>query len=242
MKIVRLLFLPFWILCLPTQADQVLTLHFQYVIDDGTGQLEVDDFYAIGRTDISISDSLDAEDLRKPPGLPGASAQISTFKESIALLGDARYLNSDFPNTFWPIQLNYETDNYPEGAIHTLKVFYNPELYALPEDVLVYVRRYDCSGEFIEYHDLTRPTDIVFVWQTVPDQHFTSQIDLAVIHGCIASNLNNFGLVDFRDFAVLADNWLQDGVYGIADISGNDTVDVQDLLIMARHWLADCLP
>lgn len=57
---------------------------------------------------------------------------------------------------------------------------------------------------------------------------------------CHAANLNAVGLVEFHDFAVLANEWLQSTGPLLADIDDNESVDALDLSIMSDYWLQDC--
>ena len=53
-------------------------------------------------------------------------------------------------------------------------------------------------------------------------------------------NLDGHSTVNFGDFAVLADNWLE-GYPGIpGDLDDDDAVDPNDLAILSAYWLLDC--
>ncbi len=229
-------------LCFLMSRADGLTLHFQYSIDDGTGQVASDDFYAKGLTDESVSDLFDSYDLRKPPALPGSSAHIQTWAGNIALLADSRYLEATAPNLFWPIELSVTEYEPSEIIWHTLKLIDPYVLASLPEGTLVYLHRYDASGIFLDYYDLTDPSNHTIVWQTASYENPSAVIRPVVIHGCIAANLDGTGTVNLNDFAILASYWLQSDVLGIADIDGSGAAGMGDLWIMAQHWLSDCLP
>lgn len=52
-------------------------------------------------------------------------------------------------------------------------------------------------------------------------------------------NLNNDQVVDFRDFAILAGNWLESGAALDGDFDKNETVDFNDLEYLCYFWLAN---
>lgn len=53
-------------------------------------------------------------------------------------------------------------------------------------------------------------------------------------------NLYGDGLVDFRDFSILADEWLSGGANPFADLDGDNSVDISDLNVFCGYWLTDC--
>ena len=52
-------------------------------------------------------------------------------------------------------------------------------------------------------------------------------------------NLNNDQFVNFKDFAILAVNWLESGDELGGDLNESETVDIDDLAILAYYWLAN---
>lgn len=48
------------------------------------------------------------------------------------------------------------------------------------------------------------------------------------------------GLVDFRDFSVLSDEWLSGGANPFADLDGDNSVDIDDLKVFSDYWLQEC--
>jgi len=52
-------------------------------------------------------------------------------------------------------------------------------------------------------------------------------------------NLNNDSFVNFKDFAILATNWLLSGAELDGDINGSGAVDNNDLAIFTYYWLAN---
>jgi hypothetical protein len=56
--------------------------------------------------------------------------------------------------------------------------------------------------------------------------------------GC--PNLYGEAVVDFRDFSVLAEEWLSGWANQFADLDGDNTVDVNDLTVFTEYWLQEC--
>lgn len=52
-------------------------------------------------------------------------------------------------------------------------------------------------------------------------------------------NLNNDSFVNFKDFAIFAENWLESGVALDGDFDKNETVDFNDLEYLCYYWLAN---
>ncbi|GAH60576.1 unnamed protein product, partial [marine sediment metagenome] len=56
------------------------------------------------------------------------------------------------------------------------------------------------------------------------------------------ANLDGLGLVNFRDFAIVANDWQKTGPGLAGDTNRNEIVDIEDLAQIAQHWLSDCQP
>lgn len=239
--VIRVFIVSVCVLLLSTPQVYGLSLHFQYSAEDGSGHIAADDYYALGETNANASDSFDLSDLRKPPPLPGAGTQIRTWVDATALIGDSRFWDAVRPRCLWPMELSILGGAPSETVQHTLTLL-NPEVLAnLPAGTLLYLRRYDASGTFAAYYDLTLSENHTILWQAEHILNPTALIDLVAIDGCLAANLDAIGSVNLNDFALFAEFWMQDGTYGTADIDGSGTADLHDIAIMAQHWLADCL-
>ena len=59
---------------------------------------------------------------------------------------------------------------------------------------------------------------------------------------CDRANLDGIGLVDFKDFAIVANDWQKTGPGLAGDTNWNEIVDIEDLAQIAQHWLSDCQP
>lgn len=57
---------------------------------------------------------------------------------------------------------------------------------------------------------------------------------------CDAANLDAVDPVNFHDFVILADQWLQTSPTLSADINVDQSVDMLDLAIIAEYWLSNC--
>ncbi|MFC1738752.1 CotH kinase family protein [Planctomycetota bacterium] len=57
---------------------------------------------------------------------------------------------------------------------------------------------------------------------------------------CVAANLDEIGLVDFKDYAMLGNDWMLTGPDLPGDIDANDIVNIDDLDWMLGYWLNDC--
>jgi len=87
--------------------------------------------------------------------------------------------------------------------------------------------------------------DLVLLVANFGDFEFPSFLAVDNINLCTPpehGNINGDCVVDFTDFAVLAENWLQPCSYPYwcnkADLDHSQTVDQNDLQGIARHWLA----
>ncbi|UCE99796.1 MAG: metallophosphoesterase, partial [Planctomycetota bacterium] len=57
---------------------------------------------------------------------------------------------------------------------------------------------------------------------------------------CDLANLDGVGIVNFKDFAILADDWWLTGLGLAGDITGDEFVNFEDLAEIAQYWLDDC--
>jgi len=57
---------------------------------------------------------------------------------------------------------------------------------------------------------------------------------------CDAANLDAVDPVNFHDFVILADQWLQTFPTLSADINVDQSVNMLDLAIIAEYWLSNC--
>ncbi len=74
------------------------------------------------------------------------------------------------------------------------------------------------------------------IW--VDDVVITKEIEEGIT--CDAVNLDGTDPVDFKDFAILADDWWLTGPSLAGDIDANEVVNFGDLDWMFDYWLSDC--
>jgi hypothetical protein len=128
--------------------------------------------------------------------------------------------------TLWAVGFNME--DIPESPDPTQPPFYHPCLAKIP-----YGSDNPQVTALLGSHDLGLPMSIV--WTATADE-------------CGGADLNQSGSVDFSDFAILAQYWLDsncspsDWCAG-ADFNENTEIDFVDFAIMAEYWLeTGCSP
>ena len=82
--------------------------------------------------------------------------------------------------------------------------------------------------------------------ETTIDDEMTYEIFMELNRvGCAPPDLNCDGHVDFEDFAILGNQWLQDPGFPSADIApagGDGTVDFLDVAVLTDYWLEEATP
>lgn len=63
---------------------------------------------------------------------------------------------------------------------------------------------------------------------------------LTPCYDCSQADIYKDGKIDFKDYALWAENWQQQGPFD-GDITGEGTVDIVDLKALLFHWSSDCL-
>jgi len=59
-------------------------------------------------------------------------------------------------------------------------------------------------------------------------------------YSCSEADIYTDGKIDFKDYSVLANDWLQEGPNLDGDITGNWIVNMSDLRALTLHWLNSC--
>ena len=72
-----------------------------------------------------------------------------------------------------------------------------------------------------------------------PDQTDTDGDGIGDACELKAANLNGIGPVNFQDFVILANSWMQTGDELDGDTNRDQSVDTSDLLQIAEHWLSE---
>jgi len=57
---------------------------------------------------------------------------------------------------------------------------------------------------------------------------------------CQAANVNETNRVNFKDFGILALDWLEDGPDLAGDINGDGSANWRDLALLSTYWMWDC--
>lgn len=127
----------------------------------------------------------------------------------------------------------------------------------LPEDL-----NYDCYVNFIDYamlanfwlQNVAHPDDI---YDLTADDNFIDEYDVMLLAASwldyrdwtnweslnltqlegLDADLNDDGVVDLRDYAILAEDWTNGGGCVRGDINRSGTVDYEDVLEMSYEWL-----
>jgi hypothetical protein len=75
-----------------------------------------------------------------------------------------------------------------------------------------------------------------------PDQKDTDEDMLGDACECEGANLNGIDPVDFTDYALLAESWLQAETDIDGDVNRDGEVDFKDVSKLASYWLSNCFP
>jgi hypothetical protein len=74
-----------------------------------------------------------------------------------------------------------------------------------------------------------------------PDQADSDHDGIGNVCECSSRfNLDEVSLIDYRDIAVFADNWLSTGSNLVGDFNQDGKVDFADMALLSAHWLAVC--
>lgn len=65
----------------------------------------------------------------------------------------------------------------------------------------------------------------------------TPQASMPPYHWALLADMTNDGLVDFRDYAAQADDWLNPGDSLPGDLNRDSVIDIPDLALIAEDWL-----
>lgn len=222
-------------------ADDIY-LQFSLSIDNGragTAGTVPDVFFAGGSTDANIP--YDIKDLLHPPSPPGKHVRIYTSDTGVDLIRDYRPYDPNLPDLVFPIQLfAYDTNDIGLTGTSRLNLMNPSVLAAIPIDTLVYLRRYDQHGAFVEYHDLRNPDNHSVEWEAAEAKDIFARLELVVIDKCLAADIDGSGKVDLKDFAQIARYWLLYVPTSKRDADGDRFVGLDDLAIFAEKWLCDC--
>lgn len=217
--------------------SKLFDLQFEHYIDNGSTP---DTFNAIGSTDPNISEGIDSKDVRQAPCPPyGDYVQAYPEPNGVHVTKDYRPFDPNAADVSYLIDLIAFDDGFV-GLTGT--AYFNlagpNALNDIPPDALVILTRCE-GGTPVQNYDLRDPNNHSIDWPVVDVLGVHGTMELRIINKCLAANLDGVYPVNFKDYAVLANDWMQiaplDG-----DINGNNVTDWNDLEILAYHWLSDC--
>ena len=132
-----------------------------------------------------------------------------------------------FPQQSHKFQL-YPMGVFSDGSEHPLSVLSEPTTY----------ETYDANIATVDANGLITVHSRGTTWITVTCTTQTAYLQIEV--DALIGDLNLNGMVDFSDFAILADQWLEPPGNPSADIapeSRDGVVDLLDLAVFVEHWL-----
>jgi len=181
--------------------------------------------------------------LRQPPPPPTRGyLQITKANTSKTILRNPLVYDPNTANLIYPMALA-AFDTGPEGltgdSVLTLE---NPAtLQQAPPNTLVYLRRFNAAGAFLESYDLSDPANHTIQWPIAAAAGKYAEVDLLVIDKCLAADLSVSGRINLEDFVILAAAWSAADPAPAADIFLDATIDLMDLSILAEQWLCFCM-
>jgi len=241
--------------CGTSESADSFQLQFYHYMDDEPGvrdpTITPDTFAAIGSADPNVAkEGVDYKDGVQPPAIPnGDYVQAYTnpnIPETPVITIDYRPLdpnNPNLPDLHYPIDL-IAHDDASVGLTGT--IYFNlmdpNDLNDIPAEAMVYLRRLDENGNFVEWYDVRDSNNYNISWRVTSVQGLHATMELEILDKCLAANADGLGLVDFHDFAMLASNWkkTETNVRLAGDIDGNGEVNSEDLALITQHWLCSC--
>ena len=214
-------------------------LQFMFSLEDGLENTAPDTFSAIGSPEASVG--YDIKDLLDPPSPPGKYVRIYSSDAGVELIRDYRPYDPNLPDISIPIELlAYDVNDIGLTGTTRLDLMNPSAMAGIPGDTLVYLRRYDAGGSFLEYYDLRNTDNHSVEWQATEAMGVFASLELVVVDKCLAADIDDSGRVDLRDFAVLARHWLGYAPASTRDVDGDRFVGLGDLEVFAEKWLCDC--
>ncbi|MHC4755957.1 MAG: hypothetical protein ACYTBP_12525, partial [Planctomycetota bacterium] len=159
------------------------------------------------------------------------------------LIKDARPFEPNIPDVAFPITLSaYDVNAVGLSGTCRLNLL-NPEaLITVPDDTLVYLRRYDANGLPVKSYNLLDPNNHSIQWQVTDVSDIFAELEVVIEAKCLAANIDGLDLVTFVDFSILAKQWSLSGPELAGDINGDNVVDNRDTTIFTEKWLSGCSP
>lgn len=216
-------------------------LRFSVFLDNDANDVFPDSFSVFGAPE-TIPDTLNAAGLLQPPVPPaGKYVTISQYGIPNDYMRERIAYDPNGPDLVYTMILNGFSDTPGVLSGDCIIGLENPEaLDNLPDDCLVYIRRFDNEGNFIASYDLTDPDNHSFQWPVSDVAGEFGQLDFLVMDRCAAADIIINDMINLYDYAALATNWEQSGAGITGDIFQDDKVDLKDFIILAEKWLCSC--
>lgn len=223
-----------------TLADS-FNLHFSATIENEETEVFPDSFLAFGRS-ASEPNSLMTSMLRQPPPPPTRNyVQLAKNERSEDWLRTAQFFDPNAPELIYSMTFSAHDPGGTGLSGDSIVTLENPEaLNLIPSNSLVYLRRFDSNGLFIQSYDLLDPANHSIQWSVAGVNGKYAGMDLLIIDMCLAADLAVSNFINLEDFAVLAADWNRTDIIPGADIFLDNKVDIKDLSILAGQWLCSC--
>ena len=216
-------------------------LRFSVVIENDANDVFPDSFSVFGNPE-TISNSLESSFLYHPPGPPvGNYVTIAKLAVPNEYTRVSLAYDPNEPDLLYSMTLSAVAKEAAGLLGNCIIQLENPEaLQNLPEDCLVYIRRFDDIGAFIASYDLSDPDTHSFQWPVSEVSGEFGQLSFLVVDKCAAANLIISDTINLNDYAALAAYWNKTGSGISGDIYLDETVNLKDLSILAEKWLCSC--
>jgi hypothetical protein len=218
------------------------TLHFSAGLEtESSDDVFPNSFRAQGRT-ASEPNSLLSGTLLAPPGPPSRRfIEITTADPAETWLRESQVYETGGVDLLYTMRFSLNNAGAAGLSGRSLVTLENPDaLEPLPPDSLVYLRRFDAGGSFVESYLLTDPANHTIQWEISEADGPYGEMDLLIVDACIAADLMQNQFINLDDFALLSDNWKRSGLSAAADIVMDNKIDFVDLSILAQQWLCSC--
>ncbi|MEN6308582.1 MAG: hypothetical protein ABFD91_12595 [Anaerohalosphaeraceae bacterium] len=217
-------------------------LRFSAVIQDESEDIFPGSYAALGYSN-SASPPYSLQSLQQPPPPPSRSyVQVVKQSESEEWIRESQEYDAAGIDLIYSMALIGHDANEPDLAGKSVLMLHNPEVVTqIPGQSLLYLRRYDAAGNFVQSYDLLNPANHIIEWDVTDAVGKYASFDLLLLDKCLAADLILSDFIDFHDFTALAGQWQNAGPELLADIYWDDKVDILDLSILAEQWLCSCL-
>lgn len=192
----------------------------------------------------SISDGYDANDVKQGVSTDDNFVQMYSIDTGYVLTEDYRVFDPADSNSsvIYPIEL-VATDYMWIGLTGTNRLTVDKSAVdSIPSDFDVWLFRYDRNDNFIQSYDLrdandyTDPNNNYIEWEVSEALGKYGALDLVYDEMSVA-DLNRDGYVNFIDYSIFANDWMETGAGLDGDLDSDNDCDTYDLGIFAENWL-----